>query len=102
MVRNIQDSRKIERLGDGRFWEAAKSGLELIADEAFHSFHISHIVAVQRHGRVPVGDLALYIGVSSAYSVAAFEATRHLVDGLQRRVPIWKREARQKATQIGN
>jgi molybdopterin synthase catalytic subunit len=45
-----------------------------------------------RVGELGVGEPAMAVAVAAAHRGPAFEACRHLVDEVKRRVPIWKRE----------
>jgi molybdopterin synthase catalytic subunit len=45
-----------------------------------------------RTGRLEIGDAAVAIAVGAAHRGDAFEACRHVIEELKRRVPIWKRE----------
>jgi len=50
-----------------------------------------HQVCVQHQsGRVPVGRLALFVGVRAAHRREAFAACQFLVDEIKREAPIWK------------
>jgi molybdopterin synthase catalytic subunit len=39
-----------------------------------------------------VGDLAVWVGVSSAHRDAAFRACRYIIDAFKHRLPVWKKE----------
>jgi molybdopterin synthase catalytic subunit len=47
---------------------------------------------VHRLGEVPVGQVSVVVGCSSAHRVATFQALPWIMDELKRDVPIWKRE----------
>jgi molybdopterin synthase catalytic subunit len=47
---------------------------------------------VHRVGRLSVGDVAVWIGVTAAHREQAFRACRYIIDEVKRRVPIWKKE----------
>jgi len=52
-----------------------------------------HQVSVRhRVGHVPVGEVALLIGVTAPHRDEAFEACRHAIDALKASVPVWKKE----------
>ncbi len=70
---------------------AAGEGAAILA-EARARFAIDHVVAVHRVGTLAIGDLAVWVGVSSAHRAAAFDACRFVIDEIKTRVPIWKKE----------
>jgi molybdopterin synthase catalytic subunit len=47
---------------------------------------------VHRVGRLSVGDVAVWIGVTAGHRDQAFRACRYIIDEVKRRVPIWKKE----------
>ena len=63
-----------------------------IAGEARAKFDVAEIAAVHRVGSLDIGDIAVWIGVSSTHRAAAFGACRYLIDELKNRLPIWKKE----------
>ena len=46
---------------------------------------------VHRLGRVPVGDVAIWVGVGAVHRGEAFALVTEFMDRLKRDVPIWKR-----------
>ena len=45
-----------------------------------------------RRLRLAIGDLAVWVGVSSRHRAEAFAACRYIIDEVKYRVPIWKKE----------
>lgn len=91
-VRNHNDGRAVLRLDYEAFAPLAeKEGARILA-EARARFAIVGAVCVHRTGRLAIGDLAIWAGVSAAHRGAAFEACRYIVDEVKARVPIWKNE----------
>jgi len=43
-------------------------------------------------GRLNLGELAVWVGVTSEHRGSAFEACRYIIDEAKARVPIWKKE----------
>ncbi len=50
------------------------------------------VFCVHRTGALRVGELAVWIGVASAHRAVAFQACRHAIEEIKRRLPIWKKE----------
>lgn len=68
-----------------------KEGERIIA-EAFARFDISKAHCIHRLGKLEIGELAVWVGVSAAHRDAAFAACRYIIDEVKHRVPIWKKE----------
>jgi molybdopterin synthase catalytic subunit len=47
---------------------------------------------VHRTGRVSIGEPAVVVAVAAPHRDAAYAASRHAIDTLKARVPIWKKE----------
>lgn len=71
---------------------AEKEGNRILA-EAVERFGVVSAACVHRVGSLSIGDLAVWVGVSSGHRGEAFEACRYIIDEVKRRVPIWKRES---------
>jgi molybdopterin synthase catalytic subunit len=50
------------------------------------------VAAEHRVGTLEVGDVAVIVVAAAPHRDAAFDACRHVIDEIKRRVPIWKRE----------
>lgn len=70
---------------------ASKEG-ECVLEEALARFDIVDARCVHRVGELPIGELAVWVGVSAAHRDAAFAACRWIIDEIKARVPIWKHE----------
>jgi molybdopterin synthase catalytic subunit len=70
---------------------AVKEG-ERILEEARERFALEAVSAVHRVGRLEIGEMAVWVGVSAGHRDAAFAACRYVIDEVKHRVPIWKRE----------
>ena len=91
-VRDQNEGREVTRLEYEAFQElAVKEGDRIIA-EAMRRFPIKHARCVHRVGSLSLGDMAVWVGVSSAHRGEAFDACRFIIDEVKHRVPIWKKE----------
>lgn len=70
---------------------AEKEGSRILA-EAKEKFSLLGASCAHRVGRLGPGDMAVWIGVTSAHRGAAFDACRYIIDEVKARVPIWKKE----------
>lgn len=91
-VRNHNDGRPVREL-EYEAYEAlgTKEGERIVA-EAVARFPIARACCVHRLGRLEIGDLAVWVGVTAAHRDAAFAACRYIIDEVKARVPIWKKE----------
>jgi adenylyltransferase/sulfurtransferase len=91
-VRDHNEGRRVERLEYEAFEALAiKEGERIVAD-AVARFGVSRAACVHRVGTLGIGDLAVWVGVSSAHRGEAFAACRYIIDEVKHRVPIWKKE----------
>ena len=70
---------------------ALKEGDKIIA-EAMARFPAVKIHCQHRVGELAIGDVAVWVGVSSHHRGEAFDACRYVIDEVKYRVPIWKKE----------
>lgn len=91
-VRNLNEGRAVLRLEYEAFGELAEKEGKRILEAARQSFGVFDIRCVHRTGLLELGDLAVWVGVSSRHRGAAFDACRYVIDEVKTRVPIWKKE----------
>jgi len=91
-VRNVNDGRPVSALTYEAYAALAENEGGKILEEARARFAILDAACVHRVGRLALGDLAVWVGVSAGHRDAAFAACRWIIDEVKTRVPIWKRE----------
>lgn len=91
-VRNHHQGRAVVGLSYQAYAALAIREGEAIVAEAHRQFEVRAVCAVHRVGDLQVGDLAVWVGVSSDHRDAAFAACRWIIDAIKQRVPIWKHE----------
>jgi len=91
-VRETNEGRRVVRLDYEAFAQLAEKEGARIVGEAMREYGVFDIRCVHRVGRLELGDLAIWIGVSAQHRAAAFEACRFVIDEVKSRVPIWKKE----------
>jgi molybdopterin synthase catalytic subunit len=91
-VRDHNEGEQVLRL-EYEAYEAlgVKEGERIIA-EAMERYGVTGARCMHRLGSLEIGDLAVWVGVSSAHRDEAFEACRYIIDEVKHRVPIWKKE----------
>jgi len=70
---------------------ACQEGLKIIM-EAKQKFSVQSIRCVHRTGKLEIGEIAIWIGVSSEHREPAFKACEYVINEIKRRVPVWKKE----------
>ncbi|MBB2202219.1 molybdenum cofactor biosynthesis protein MoaE [Gluconacetobacter tumulisoli] len=91
-VRQTNEGRAVSGIQYQAFAPLASSEGQTILDEALARFEITATRAMHRTGYLPVGDIAVWIGVAAPHRDAAFRACRYIIDEIKTRVPVWKRE----------
>jgi adenylyltransferase/sulfurtransferase len=91
-VRDFNDGRPVERLEYEAYALLAVKEGERIVAEAIERFGVTQARCVHRVGELALGELAVWIGVSSPHRGEAFAACRYIIDEVKHRVPIWKKE----------
>ena len=91
-VRDHQEGREVLRLE----YEAypglcLKEGPRILA-EALEKFGATKAAAVHRTGVLAIGDVAVWIGVSSPHRREALEACAWIIDEIKASLPVWKKE----------
>lgn len=91
-VRDHNDGKQVTALAYEAYSELAMKEGERILREAVSRFDVHTASCVHRTGPLQVGDIAVWVGVSSAHRAAAFAACQFIIDEIKKSVPIWKRE----------
>jgi molybdopterin synthase catalytic subunit len=91
-VRDHNEGREVTRLEYEAFEELAIAEGDRIVAEALNRFPIKHALCIHRIGTLALGDMAVWVAVSSAHRSEAFDACRFIIDEVKHRVPIWKKE----------
>ena len=91
-VRNRNDGQPVTALDYEAYAPlAGKEGARILA-EARKKFPILAARCAHRTGHLPLGELAVWVGVTAEHRDAAFDACRYIIDEAKARVPIWKKE----------
>lgn len=91
VVRDHHAGRAVQRLGYEAYGPMAEAEFARIVAEAEAQWPC-RVAVRHRLGALAIGDAAVAVAVGSAHRAEAFEACRHVIEELKRRVPIWKRE----------
>ncbi|MEO8634506.1 MAG: molybdenum cofactor biosynthesis protein MoaE [Gemmatimonadales bacterium] len=92
LVRDHHDGREVLRLEYTAFEPMAEVEAERIVQEAEARWPV-RIGLRHRLGTLEIGDIAVAVVAVSAHRGPAFDACRHVIEEVKRRVPIWKQES---------
>ena len=91
-VRDHNDGKNVDYLIYSTYPELALSQGNAVIEQATRQFAIEDAVCVHRVGRLDIGDMAVWVGVTAGHRDAAFAACRFIIDTVKAEVPIWKQE----------
>ena len=91
-VRNRNEGQPVRSLEYEAYALLAESEGERILAEARTKFALLGAAGVHRVGHLPLGELAIWVGVTAEHRGAAFDACRYIIDEAKARLPIWKKE----------
>lgn len=91
-VRNHNEGQPVQSLEYEAYAPLAEKEGQRILAEARERFPVLAAAAVHRIGHLPLGEIAIWVGVAAAHRGAAFDACRYIVDEAKARLPIWKKE----------
>ncbi|HET7583126.1 MAG TPA: molybdenum cofactor biosynthesis protein MoaE [Candidatus Limnocylindria bacterium] len=85
------DGRAVLELDYEAYAEMATGVLAEIAAEAEQRWGAS-VAVMHRTGLVPLGEAAVAIVTATPHRAEAYAASRHIIEAIKQRLPIWKRE----------
>lgn len=91
-VRRRNEGRIVRGMRYDAYVAMAESVLREIAHEAAELAGGGAVSVVHRTGELAIGDVSVAIAVSSPHRAQAFEAARHAIEEIKRRLPVWKQE----------
>ncbi|WP_296405785.1 molybdenum cofactor biosynthesis protein MoaE [Psychrobacter sp.] len=91
-VRNHNNDSQVTSLTYYGYEKLAINQGMLIIEEAKRLFDIQNAVAIHRIGALQIGDMAVWVGVSSKHRYPAFDACRWILDTIKADIPVWKQE----------
>lgn len=92
VVRNENEGRPVSGMEYEGYDLMAREELAAIVAEAAERAGDCRVAAVHRLGRLGVGEVSVAIAVSAPHRAEAFDAARHIIEELKKRLPVWKRE----------
>ena len=90
LVRREEEGTPIVCLEYETYAPMAERVIARLVEQARGRWPVREVCVQHRFGRIPVGHLALFVGVRATHRREAFEACQFLVDEIKREAPIWK------------
>lgn len=91
-VRNHNNDSQVTSLTYYGYEKLAINQGKKIIEEAKRLFDIENAVAIHRIGALEIGDMAVWVGVSSKHRYPAFDACKWILDTIKADIPVWKQE----------
>jgi molybdopterin synthase catalytic subunit len=91
-VRDFNEGRVVTALHYEAYPELVQNEAKVIFAEAQNKFQLRSALVVHRIGQLNIGEIAVWVGVTSIHRQASFLACQYLIDELKIRLPIWKKE----------
>lgn len=91
-VRNHNNDSRVTSLTYYGYEKLAINQGKRIIEEAKRLFDIENAVAIHRIGALEIGDMAVWVGVSSKHRYPAFDASKWILDTIKADIPVWKQE----------
>ena len=91
VVRDSHQGRRVVGITYDCFAPLARKVLAEIAAEAAARWSV-RVAVVHRVGRLEVGEASVLIAIGSPHRAASYEASRHVIEEIKVRAPIWKQE----------
>lgn len=92
VVRNANEGRPVSGMEYEGYAAMAREELSAIVVEAARRAGSGRVAALHRLGALKVGEASVAIAVSSPHRAPAFDAARHVIEEIKKRLPVWKRE----------
>lgn len=97
-VRDNNEGKDVTALSYEAYDKLALTEAQKILQEARDRFGILKAQAIHRTGDLKIGDIAVWVGVSSPHRKEAFAACQYIIDEIKHRLPIWKKETYKDGT----
>ena len=92
VVRNHAEGRPVTGMRYEAYEPMAARVLEQIVAEAEERHAVSRVRAVHRIGDLGIGEASVAIAVAGPHRDAAYQASRHVIEEIKLRLPVWKHE----------
>ncbi len=90
IVRGHDEGRAIDAIDYEAYAPMAERVIAQLVEQAHRRWPLHGVYVRHRVGRVPVGEMAVLVGVQAPHRAEAFDACRFLIDAIKQDAPIWK------------
>jgi len=91
-VRDHHEGRAVDHLEYQAYAALCLSAGADLVQQAIAKFGLRQALAVHRTGRLEIGEIAVWVGVSCDHRGEAFRACEWIIDSIKHDLPIWKNE----------
>lgn len=92
VVRDHDGGRPVSGMRYDAYEAMAEEVLRAIAREAAALADGGAVAVEHRVGELDIGDVSVAVAVASAHRAPAYEASRHVIEEIKKRLPVWKKE----------
>lgn len=89
---DIISGKKVSAIEYSAYEEMANQKFHEIKEQAFEKYNLSCLHIYHSIGKVNVGELCLFVFVSSPHRKEVFEALHHIVEEIKTQVPVFGKE----------
>ena len=91
-VRKFTQGKEVIDLEFESYIPMAIKELQKIVEDIGNSHQLLKVAVHHRVGQLTIGEIPVYIIVTSAHRAEGFVACKYIIDTLKQTVPIWKKE----------
>lgn len=92
VVRDHDGGRPVSGMRYDAYEAMAEDVLRTIAEEAAALADGGAVAVEHRVGELDIGEVSVAVAVGSAHRAPAYEASRHVIEEIKKRLPVWKKE----------
>ncbi len=97
---DIIDGKEVKAIEYSAYEEMANSKFHEIREATFEKFELTCSHIYHSIGKVAVGEICLFVFVSSAHRRASFEALEYMVERIKKEVPVFGKEIFEDETHV--
>jgi molybdopterin synthase catalytic subunit len=99
-VRNGPDEQGVTAIEYSAYEEMVEAEFGRLLVDAGARWPEARIAVRHRLGTIPVGEASIAIVAAAPHRAQAFEACRHVIEGVKQRIPVWKKELRLDGSEV--
>ena len=91
-VRDHNEGKKVLALEYQAYEALCQKEAQKILQEVSEQFGVIAANCYHRQGKLSIGEMAVWVGVTAKHRDDSFKACRYIIDQIKTRLPIWKKE----------